>query len=358
MENKQLSLVKGPCLYKMKISPKVEYKIRTLCSYIPNIEWSGVLFYTVSGSFSDGDLEIECIDIFQMDEGTSAYTCFSTSPDLAAYIVNNPELLEEGVHQGLIHSHNQMSTFFSGTDLSTLKSEGADMPNFVSLIVNNAGTYSAAVTRVIHSTQNIQSENKCSSWGKEDIENKVSENKETFLEYYELHVINSEHDLDVMQRVLEVRNLKRVGVNKGSEEKRINPVIQEKPLPKYSKPVSPFDNTMGGVVTDKLVNGLVYQLITTSVLLNGDSKVDLGKWGKSMDKMYSKRFQSIEDFEYWASNMIDYILDVPEPDFYEHSLNKSGLRNTLASALIKALKKLPANKYIDTYIELLSQEIY
>lgn len=37
-------------------------------------------------------------------------------------------------------------TFFSGTDLNTLKGEGASMPHFVSLIVNNKGDYTAAIT--------------------------------------------------------------------------------------------------------------------------------------------------------------------------------------------------------------------
>jgi hypothetical protein len=49
--------------------------------------------------------------------------------------------------QGLIHSHNSMATFFSSTDDSTLVEEGKDRNFFVSLIVNNAGTYTAAVTR-------------------------------------------------------------------------------------------------------------------------------------------------------------------------------------------------------------------
>lgn len=40
-----------------------------------------------------------------------------------------------------------MRTFFSGTDRNTLLKEGADCNNFLSLIVNNEGTYTAAITR-------------------------------------------------------------------------------------------------------------------------------------------------------------------------------------------------------------------
>lgn len=42
-----------------------------------------------------------------------------------------------------------MATFFSGTDQNTLLEEGIDRNHFLSLIVNNAGSYSAKVTRKI-----------------------------------------------------------------------------------------------------------------------------------------------------------------------------------------------------------------
>lgn len=42
-----------------------------------------------------------------------------------------------------------MKAFFSGTDTNTLLEEGTDRNHFVSLIVNNAGSYVAAVTRRI-----------------------------------------------------------------------------------------------------------------------------------------------------------------------------------------------------------------
>lgn len=80
-----------------------------------------------------------------MDIGTQAYTEFDMNPDVIAYMCENPELLD--CQMGLIHSHNNMSTFFSETDTATLKEEGRDRNNFVSLIVNNAGTYTAAITR-------------------------------------------------------------------------------------------------------------------------------------------------------------------------------------------------------------------
>ena len=53
-------------------------------------------------------------------------------------------------------------TFFSGTDLGTLQEEGSDMNNFLSLIVNNAGQYTAAITRKVkhipHVTETLEYE--------------------------------------------------------------------------------------------------------------------------------------------------------------------------------------------------------
>lgn len=113
MEDKKktmkLELIHRQSTYKMVVPQEVERKIRLLCREIHNVEWSGVLFYKVNGTFENNDLVVTCIDIFQMDEGTSAYTEYDVSPDIATYMVDHPELLEEDVYHGLIHSHNHMA---------------------------------------------------------------------------------------------------------------------------------------------------------------------------------------------------------------------------------------------------------
>ena len=139
-------LIKNPLSsYKIVIPKEVEAKIRCLCNSIHDIEWSGVLFYSVEGTFEKGDLTIICKDIYLMDVGTAGFTEFDVTPEVAGYIAENIELVN--YHMGLVHSHNTMSTFFSKTDTDTLQSEGNDRNHFVSLIVNNAGVYSAAITR-------------------------------------------------------------------------------------------------------------------------------------------------------------------------------------------------------------------
>lgn len=148
-EKAKLKLIKQKQSYNIVIPKNVEEKIRHLCSVVHEVEWSGVLFYKKEGSFENNDLKITCVDIFPMDIGSGGFTDFDDTPDIAAYRCEHLELLEEGIYEGLIHSHNNMKAFFSGVDTNTLLEEGTDRNHFVSLIVNNAGNYVAAATRKI-----------------------------------------------------------------------------------------------------------------------------------------------------------------------------------------------------------------
>lgn len=96
-----ISLEKHTDTYKLVIPADVEKKIRHLCNKISQVEWSGTLFYTHSGSYEDGNLEIRCVDIFPMDIGSSTYTEFDMSPDVIAYMTDHPGLLD--CQMGLIH---------------------------------------------------------------------------------------------------------------------------------------------------------------------------------------------------------------------------------------------------------------
>lgn len=120
---------------------------------VHDVEWSGTLFYKVEGSLDDGTFKATCIDIFVMDIGTGGSTMFKDNEDIIAYRVDHREtLLQAGVYEGLIHSHNNMNAFFSGVDDGTLISEGSDLNHFLSLVVCNAGQYVARVTRKLKTT--------------------------------------------------------------------------------------------------------------------------------------------------------------------------------------------------------------
>lgn len=125
------------------VSKDLEYKIRILCDQFPSNEWSGVLFYSYTGNIETNTLSIVAEDFCLMALGSSGFTEFNTDVNIASYIADHPETIE--MCNGLIHSHNSMAAFFSGTDTSTLNKEGKDTNVFLSLIVNNTGQYVAKV---------------------------------------------------------------------------------------------------------------------------------------------------------------------------------------------------------------------
>lgn len=193
-----LKLIKQDSTYKIVIPENVEEKIRFLCAQVHEVEWSGILFYKKSGTMEDGSLVITCADIFPMDIGTGTYTEFDNSPDAVSYMCDHPELLAPDVYNGLVHSHNNMATFFSGTDTSTLLEEGKDRNHFVSLIVNNAGTYTAAITRKAVKDLTISGTLKYKSFDDTEIELGELEpvkTQSTVVEYFMLEV--EKHDAQV-----------------------------------------------------------------------------------------------------------------------------------------------------------------
>ena len=210
-EKAKLKLIKQKQSYNIVIPKNVEEKIRHLCSVVHEVEWSGVLFYKKEGSFENNDLKITCVDIFPMDIGSGGFTDFDDTPDIASYRCEHLELLEEGIYEGLIHSHAVMKAFFSGTDTNTLLEEGTDRNHFVSLIVNNEGSYVAAVTRKIkqevHAVAHIVYTTKThyNTW--DDIDIPLSDNEtvekdkeETktieYVEWYDLNITKEAADND------------------------------------------------------------------------------------------------------------------------------------------------------------------
>ena len=137
-----------PSLYpnQLFITSQLEHKIRTLCSYFPNKEWSGVLF-TKKSTSSNGTRYYEAIDMYLLDIGSATHTEYEFTPELMSYIADNDYL---DLRMDLIHSHNRMESFFSCVDWSTLISETKVKGSYLSLIVNNKGQYEAKVGELIN----------------------------------------------------------------------------------------------------------------------------------------------------------------------------------------------------------------
>lgn len=381
----------GTYNYKLIIPAEVERKIRFACQKVWNTEWSGALFFTHEGSFENDDLVIRCVDIYIMDIGTQAYTEFDMNPDIISYMCKNPELLD--CQMGLIHSHNNMSTFFSGTDTATLKEEGRDRNNFVSLIVNNAGSYTAAITRRIKSKQTMESVSYefFGDGEKQDTKEYISDADE--IEWFYLKIENEDETFsfpDMAARLEEIKQVKAEKAKKawtpvyqggykpviansyGTKAGPANLVKKEDNKSKVVRPTLfdnvddlPFDDDYnlpyGQVTFDKVtLKSLVLQLITGSIIISNDSKIDITKWAKSMSALYEKRFgkgeEGMKNFKMWADTYTEYLTwYTTDEKLEELGFDETEICAICAHDMIEELTKLPENDYIKGYIDALQK---
>lgn len=130
-------------LPKVIVSEKIIHKIQYLCDKVPNLEWSGILLYTVEGTIKyPQKLVIILKDIIPMNVKSAVYTEYKYhekdgEDSMIDYFSNNPIALEENWRTAHIHSHNRMNVFFSGTDLDEIKRNSALHDYYLSIIVNN-----------------------------------------------------------------------------------------------------------------------------------------------------------------------------------------------------------------------------
>lgn len=299
-----------------------------------------------------------------------------------------------------------MSTFFSGTDTATLKEEGMDRNHFVSLIVNNEGTYTAAITRKVKATKTITENLSYPTFKDEEVtDTKTYTIESEELEWFYLK-IEFEGNEDSFQEKLKER-LKEI------KETKAKKVIQFPPkqslyIDKYSnrkdddfrqgtlfpevdeKVPQSYINQVGSVnkiveksenklsfepdpiddeVLDRIpygyikfnketIKSLVLQLITGSIIIPNASKIDIRKWVQGMTSLYKKRFgegkEGIKLFKTWAEAYIDFLCwFTTDNALVEMGLSDDEIAALCAHDIIEELTKLPENVYIKEYIDIL-----
>ncbi len=377
-----LSLVKLDTKYKLVIPSFVEQKIRHLCNRVWEREWSGTLFYKAEGSFEDGSLVITCADIFVMDIGTAGYTEFDMSPEVMTYMTEHPELME--CQMGLIHSHNNMSTFFSNTDTATLKEEGRDRNHFISLIVNNAGSYTAAITRRVKSKRTVNE-----TFSYESFEGVLVEATDSWeeeveeIQYFHLD-ITKEGDVysfsDVDARLAEIKKAKEAkaktrpyaqgtflsGRSFAESSNRYLGNFSQTPKAVVEQPKLPFDareieseppfEPADGVVPDqdvkadpKLIHSLCLQLLTGSVMIPNESKIDIKKWVNSMKSVIERRFgtdaKGLERYQGFIESLVEFLVWNSEDPTLTNMVDDDYMMTIIATDMFEYLCTLPQNTY-------------
>lgn len=368
MAEKHINLVKTATnSYKIIIKNSLEDKIRFLCNKFPATEWSGILFWDIQGNFEKNNIVIEAKDFLLMDIGDSTTTAFEVTPKVISYMVDNGLV---GSYTGLMHSHHSMAAFFSGTDTNTLLSEGQKSNHFVSLIVNNAGTYCAAITRLVKSEEEIKAKVTYKSFGDKEIKGK--ENYTTSSEYVEYFPLVVEWEsarkiyTDIESDIAEIQEQKEEEKKKMSQSKWAMseygkiPTYNEPSLFNDSKYVNPFEdfttfptvksfdekNDIEEVpdikdITEQFCN----QLLKGSPFAEVS---DLNLWAKiNMVQKFKKRFPIEQSFTIFAENFIDALIE--DFNLWED--------NIILQEVVSTLKKLPSNMYIQTYINYLNKYI-
>jgi len=130
---------------KLILPSNIVSQINYLHGQVGKEEWSAMLLYDVkSGSpAKPEDFVLEAKHLFLMDIGTAAYTEYEADSDIVDIYEKLPDAMEWKT--GHIHSHHNMSAYFSGTDWSELHTNVDKHNYYLSLIVNFDTKYAAKV---------------------------------------------------------------------------------------------------------------------------------------------------------------------------------------------------------------------
>lgn len=361
--------------YKLIITPELEEKIRFLCARFPNNEYSGVLFYDYTGRFEDNSLVLTAKDFCLMDYGSATYTEFNKSAEICNYMIEH-DLLE--CQQGLMHSHDQMSTFFSGTDLGTLQEEGSDMNNFLSLIVNNAGQYTAAITRKVKHIPHVTEVLEYEFFGEETINigNDEYDAIESYeIEYFFLDIEKPTVNIgytDLFNRIEEISKDK-TKITNISREPRANLIVDStlKATSLYKETNIPFSkantNVQAGVDTDEFIdynkykfnetdlNNIVKQLLIGSPIF---TPKDLNEWVQKMPTVFSKRFGEGQKGLANYRAFIGYFVEFLVTEAFDDNLAEEGYLedSQMAICAYGVLQKLHTFK-TNSFIEVIEDEV-
>lgn len=285
---------------------EVRDKIKMLNKLIPKVEWSGIILYTTEGSITKPEsFKINLKDIIPMHKGDSSYTTFQLNkgdgndPHID-YCIEHEEAFEWRV--GLIHSHNIMRVFFSGTDLSELYDNSDSHDFYFSIVVNSYMDMVASIAIAAHVNQTIECQyiapdGEGGTFVMQDVNFKI-EKKKLFV-----------YDCDIQV------NQEQFNINDELFNKNLNDIIKEAEITEKSKVKYPVTKTSNYSYPPKKVIPInnsvknnkqdiideIFDFFIISIILMGnqseDAEYDIISAIKTADAMISKP----KDFIEWLS---------------------------------------------------------
>lgn len=345
-------------VYKLVLSECARGKIDYICEAVSNTEWSGVLFYKVSGEFSDGSLVIDGVDIYMMNIGNPVYTSYDTSPEIISYMTDNG-LLDCQI--GLIHSHHNMSTNFSSTDIKTLFDNGSDSNHFVSLIVNNSGSYRARITRKATINRNIKEEIIFNSFNNESVVERrdITECKEE-IQSFDLEVQYGANYAELDSRISFLRKEAYANPSKLAIDRELQTGLTMG-CQYYDSDIDDDEEVDDDSATDgysihtpeKEILKIVSQIVSGTIEANYDMDDLVEFVREKMCKVYSNRFGSKDhptaDFSEWAVRWMKYVCRgrLIMGVFY--------MSGELMAYALELMRSLPVNPYLEKMQGLLEE---
>lgn len=247
-----------------------------------------------------------------------------------------------------------MATFFSGTDNNALIQEGNSMNNFVSLIVNNVGTYTAAITKKVvahkkehittESTESYQFFNKGTVEERNNTSEKTEEYDETFIEKIKLIVIRPQITFQdsTISRFNEVGSKKTQAVSKiwtASQNtfkndypnlfkaSELNSLQEEETddLPEFEEDLSSYEDLesiVNSISWDtNTLNLWIKQLLVGTPFVNNEV-INVSKLIEAVITSYERRYpskqeESLETFKDFETTWIDWFIYNLDADFIE-----------------------------------------
>ena len=130
---------------KLIMSSDVINQIMFLHATKGKTEWSGILLYDVirGNPSKPSEFVLKAKHIFLMDVGSHSYTEYETDGDIVDIYDKIDGAMEMKI--GQIHTHHDMSAFFSAVDTDELQTNVDKHNYYLSLIVNFSGNYQAKV---------------------------------------------------------------------------------------------------------------------------------------------------------------------------------------------------------------------
>lgn len=270
-----------------------------------------------------------------------------------------------------------MQAFFSNTDLDTLLEEGKDRNHFVSLIVNNAGVYTAAITRKVTIKRTANDVIKYKTFEDNDVtETELNTETKEFIHYFNLNIKVEQSSIDntFFNRINEIKNKKsNTYKTYNSLDRTFDSKIKELELP-FEKPDYNFLINRQNIkkeeeekdipkfeplidIDDSIITSIVYQLLTGSIVITNKNNIDINKWVKGMKSLFTKRFgkgeSGFKTFKVWADSYIEFLCWFSLEDKYPN-YEADILASEVAEKVIQKLEQFEKNEYIEEYINILT----